>query len=282
MLMSEVTLSSDFVITVADILGEANKRFILPRFASLARQDISQKSSATDFVTIADIEAETYILERLRALTPSAQFLAEEQSSGKEPVSALPSGLVWTVDPLDGTRNFVHEKSDFCSMVSLISEGVTVAAWIYRSLDKECLIATLDDGLGWVRDASITWFPAPAPVAGDFLSLRGTANAMGLAEPLRAQARQKLKSHPGRYHIGSAGCDAVAAVSGQSQFVMHSKLTPWDSTPAAMMCRTAGFTVALAPDKSSFTPLSTGALLMTQNEGLWDECADFVFASRTD
>ena len=43
---------------VTDLLREAGERFIIPRFKNLSAQDITTKSSETDFVTIADKEAE--------------------------------------------------------------------------------------------------------------------------------------------------------------------------------------------------------------------------------
>lgn len=38
---------------------------------------------------------------------------------------------VWIVDPVDGTRQFVHGDSGFCTLVALARRGVVLASWTY-------------------------------------------------------------------------------------------------------------------------------------------------------
>ncbi len=46
---------------VYQLLEQASEQFILPRWQRLAEQEIHTKSSASDFVTIADLEAEAWL-----------------------------------------------------------------------------------------------------------------------------------------------------------------------------------------------------------------------------
>ena len=63
---------------------------------------MQRKTSERDLVTNADFAAEQLIVERLRRARPDDAIVAEEGG-----VVAGTSGLVWGVDPLDGTTNFV-------------------------------------------------------------------------------------------------------------------------------------------------------------------------------
>src|SRR5690349_15241726 len=57
-----------------------------------------------DFVTHVDRTAEDLICETLLRAEPGSRFLGEEHS----PEEAETDGLLWVIDPLDGTTNFLH------------------------------------------------------------------------------------------------------------------------------------------------------------------------------
>ena len=61
------------------------------------------KSSPVDIVTEVDRAAETLIFDRLMGARPDDGFLGEEGAS-----SESTSGVVWIVDPIDGTVNFLY------------------------------------------------------------------------------------------------------------------------------------------------------------------------------
>jgi myo-inositol-1(or 4)-monophosphatase len=63
---------------------------------------VESKSSATDMVSDADRAAERLVLDRISAARPDDGVVAEESGS-----AAGSSGLVWVVDPLDGTTNYL-------------------------------------------------------------------------------------------------------------------------------------------------------------------------------
>ena len=91
--------------------------------------------------------------------------------------------------------------------------------------------------------------------------LQGTLNAMGFDLSIREQVRNKLRGLKGRFHLGSAGIDALYIALGQSDYLMHSKLTPWDSVPVELTCRELGYHVRLAPDETLFHWQAKGVLL---------------------
>lgn len=71
-------------------------------------------------VCTADIEVDLFLKRELSALLPSAGWLSEETA---DDLSRLRHGLIWIVDPIDGTRDFLRGRSGWAVSVALISEG---------------------------------------------------------------------------------------------------------------------------------------------------------------
>nr|WP_137676954.1 3'(2'),5'-bisphosphate nucleotidase CysQ [Parerythrobacter lutipelagi] len=68
----------------------------------------------------ADIEVDTFLHRELGALLPAAGWLSEETVDAPD---RLDKGLIWLVDPIDGTRDFLRGRSGWAVSVALISEG---------------------------------------------------------------------------------------------------------------------------------------------------------------
>lgn len=267
---------SDLSQAVFSALSHAASQIIWPYFGQLDADMVRTKSSDTDFVTIADTRAEQYLSSSLLPLIEGADIIGEESTSQTGAIpKTLSDGYMWVVDPLDGTRNFVNKINRFCSMITLLHEGMPQAAWIYRIAEKDCFFAGRGRGVYYL-DGTTYQRCAPSGEA-SFFEARGTANAMGVEEPLRTALRERLKTHKGRYHIGSAGLDAVALAQGRSEFVMHSKLTPWDSLPVSLFAQELGFVVKMASDESRFTPQKTGILMIARDEPMWQAFRQFVY-----
>ncbi len=83
--------------------------------------DVKTKSDASP-VTEADVEAEKIILNGLYNLTPDIPVLAEESEAAGN-VPDLSSGIFWLVDPLDGTKEFIHKRGEFTVNIALIEQG---------------------------------------------------------------------------------------------------------------------------------------------------------------
>ena len=133
---------------VLSILKKASADFILPRYKRLSDKDISTKTSATDYVTVADRDAEAYITPKLLNILPGSLCIGEESvAEGRCDINALDGDYIWTVDPIDGTRNFVAGQEHFCCMVSLIEQGKFLQSWIYRPLVGDAIVASKNKGV---------------------------------------------------------------------------------------------------------------------------------------
>ena len=264
------------------ILKQVSEAIILPRYKRLSDSDISTKTDATDFVTVADREAEADITTKLLRMLPGSSCIGEESvAEGRCDFTALDSDYTWIVDPIDGTKNFVAGEAHFCCMVSLVEKGESLRSWIYRPLIGDAIVAGKDKGVthylatGEAVACKPRWHQNALPL------LQGTLNAMGFDLSIREQVRNKLKGLNGRFHLGSAGIDAFYIALGQSDYLMHSKLTPWDSVPVELTCRELGYHVRLAPDGTPFHWRAKGVLLAASTKRKWQEIVDFIWSEIT-
>lgn len=83
-------------------------------------QLLSQKKGLQDYVTQADREVETLILEALRQSFPGDAFLAEETASSLDFNTA---DSFWSIDPIDGTANFLRGIPFFCISMAYFSKN---------------------------------------------------------------------------------------------------------------------------------------------------------------
>ncbi len=71
-------------------------------------------------VSAADMAVDSFLKSELMALLPSAGWLSEETVDAP---GRLDNRLIWLVDPIDGTRDFIRGRSGWAVSVALISEG---------------------------------------------------------------------------------------------------------------------------------------------------------------
>lgn len=71
-------------------------------------------------VCAADLAVDAFLKRELGRLLPSAGWLSEETADAPE---RLGRGLIWLVDPIDGTRDFLKGKNGWAVSVALISAG---------------------------------------------------------------------------------------------------------------------------------------------------------------
>ncbi|MBA3053348.1 MAG: 3'(2'),5'-bisphosphate nucleotidase CysQ [Sphingomonadales bacterium] len=71
-------------------------------------------------VSEADLLVDRYLRRELTQLLPAAGWLSEETTDAPE---RLAGGLIWLVDPIDGTRDYIHGREGWAVSVALICAG---------------------------------------------------------------------------------------------------------------------------------------------------------------
>ena len=94
---------------VNDVLREAARAEVMPRFRNLASGAVRMKTGPLDLVTEADEAAEAAIEAGLRARFPGCLVVGEEAAVRRSRRCWRPcrgADLAFVVDPIDGTANF--------------------------------------------------------------------------------------------------------------------------------------------------------------------------------
>ena len=94
-------------------------------------------------VTEADIAVDELLRRQLRQARPSYGYLSEET---EDDGSRLTSPRTFIVDPIDGTRAFVANDTDWTIPVALVEAGRPIASVIFVPARGEIYHAEADDG----------------------------------------------------------------------------------------------------------------------------------------
>jgi myo-inositol-1(or 4)-monophosphatase len=111
---------------------------------SLFRTELKNwTKGASSPVSEADIAVNDLLEGRLRSATPEYGWLSEE--SADDP-SRLERRLVWIVDPIDGTRNYLAGKQDWCVSVALVENDSPILAALFAPSTDEFFFAARGQG----------------------------------------------------------------------------------------------------------------------------------------
>lgn len=216
---------------VLTLLQETAEEVIDPRFRALEEGDVSSKTHPGDLVTVADQEAEVIITAALRAAYPDALVLGEEAYA--EDASLLESfrgaDHAFTVDPVDGTRNFVHGSPDHAVMVAEVRGGQAVRAWIWQPQHRTAYVA--ERGAGLWRDGERVSRREPAERPEDWDLRVSRRQAVGtMLGPMGPLALTWV----------SCGIDYPKLATGECDALLYRGTMPWDHVPGSLMVREVG------------------------------------------
>ncbi|MGW1881688.1 inositol monophosphatase family protein [Streptomyces sp. NPDC001970] len=212
---------------------------IMPRFRQLAAHEIVEKNGPHDLVTVADRSAEEHLTASLTALLPGSVVVGEEAVHADPAVYDALQGdaPVWIVDPVDGTRQFVHGDPGFCTLVALARHGEVLASWTYApALDE---MATAVRGHGARVDGVPIRSGSPEPGA----VLEVATSHPDFTTPEQKQALLALRTDGihGR-PCGSAGLEYLAVARGELDAVAFSWENAWDHAAGLLLVHEAGGT----------------------------------------
>ncbi len=257
---------------VMRLLEDTAAAVILPRFRALAPDEVRDKRPG-DPVTVADLESERLITEGLRALAPEAVVIGEEAvSSDPALLSRLhDDGLAWTLDPIDGTINFVKGRAAFVVMVGLAEAGVVRQGWIYDPVHGGRLEVVVGGGVRLDgRPPALEAARAPADAIG---AAYGRIDGRGdVAKLLVASGRIATLDR-----TWSGGVDYLRLARGELDFFLSTGSLPWDHVPGVALAAELGWPARfLDAAPYDLRRRDGGPLLVARSEEIWQTVRDVV------
>ncbi|MCP4934654.1 MAG: 3'(2'),5'-bisphosphate nucleotidase CysQ [bacterium] len=104
--------------------------------------NIWQKNDGS-FVSDADLALDKLLHQRLLDGREDYGWLSEET---EDDLVRLSKSHVWIVDPIDGTRAFLHDRPHWVVSVALVVDGVVRMGCLYNPVKDEFFEAVLGDG----------------------------------------------------------------------------------------------------------------------------------------
>ena len=181
-------------------------------------------------VTIADRESERLISGLLAEAFPEDGLLGEEGGS-KQPAS----GRRWIIDPIDGTRDFLHGLPGWAVLIALESEGGVDAGVCHFPAHNVTYYAARGAG-AWRNDARIRVSKISDPAqAVLFVSELNEMAGFAFAPRLAEWTKQF-----GTVHNYSSCQDAMYVAAGQAEVSIQASGKAWDFAAPRIVAEEAG------------------------------------------
>jgi len=214
-----------------DIIFEAGRRI---REAFSYNLVIETKSGANDLVTNIDRETELFFIEQIKAFDPTHKILGEEGMG--EQVKSL-DGVVWIIDPIDGTMNFVKQHRHFMISIGIFVNGVGKLGYIFDVM-REDLFSAIEGQGAWYNDSPLRKLQSVTMEE----SVIGI-NAHWVA-PNRHIHHEKVidmvRKVRGTRSYGSAAMEIAFVVSGKLDAYVSMRLAPWDIAGGTIIAQEVG------------------------------------------
>lgn len=228
-------------LEILALLQRTYESVVEPRFRSLAESDVKEKKPG-DLVTVADQESEIEITQALTQRYPEALIVGEEAYSPEIAKAFVSAEHAFTIDPIDGTANFVHGKNDFALMVSQTRNNEVIRSWILQPRYQRAYIAEAGAGFWHVEVPTGTdsdnWNLERITHQGVILEQPEIWRGLSSVKAVREHTYKQLGNIiPSAF---SCGIDYPNLASGNADFAVYTHEWPWDHAPGLLMLQETG------------------------------------------
>ena len=188
---------------------------------------------ARDFVTEVDRTSERIIVEVLEGGEPGSRVVGEELAP-----KLVTDGLVWIVDPLDGTTNFLHGFPSYAVSIAAALDGKLLAA-VVVDVPRSMMYWGADGAGAWLGDQRLGVSTIDSPefaLIGTGFPFRDTSRL----EEYQRQFALVAKGTSGIRRPGAAALDLVDVAAGRFDGFWEQRLSAWDIAAGTLLIREAG------------------------------------------
>ncbi len=203
-------------------------------FARIADFEITKKGRDFNLQTVADLESERAIVERIQAAFPDHSILTEEAGKLDRPGASVR----WIIDPLDGTLNYRHGLPHCAISIAVEVDGEPRLGAVYNAMTGERFEAE--------RGAGATLNGTPIRV-----SSAGTLGENIVVAGFPYDRRERIDHYVGLFRtfmleaqavhrMGSAAMDLCGVACGRFGAYYEENIEPWDWAAGVLIVEEAG------------------------------------------
>jgi len=211
------------IINCGDIILNADRKEI----------DIESKAGSANFVTDYDKRVQDELRAGLLEIVPEAHFIGEEGE--KEQFSE--KGMLFIVDPIDGTTNFIKDYHVSGISVALVKDGKVDVAFIYNPYLKEMFYAKRGEG-AYCNDRKI--HVSRQPLSNGIVIFGTSPYNEELAKKSFEMAYEYFQKSLDIRRSGSAALDMCYVAAGRAELFFELLLSPWDYAAGSLIVEEAG------------------------------------------
>jgi myo-inositol-1(or 4)-monophosphatase len=237
------------LVNIAVSAARSAGNFIMRHLERVDQLQIERKGR-NDFVTMVDRGAEAEIIRIVHKAYPQHAILGEEGGQIGD------NDVVWIVDPLDGTTNFLHRLPHFAVSIGIQVKGRLEHGVIYAPNTQDLYVAS--------RGGGATLNNRKIRVSG---SKDMDSALIGTGVPIKARnldtyipmLRNIVANTAGVRRAGSAALDLAYVAAGRLDAYWELHLKPWDIAAGIVLVQEAGGIVSEIYDGADV--LKTGHIL---------------------
>ena len=230
--------------------------------------DSVERKHAHDYVSYVDKGSERLIVSALRELLPEAGFITEEGTAEDVKSDEVKSErLLWVVDPLDGTTNFIHQYAPYAVSIALLQGKTVLIGVVYEICADECFYAWQGGGawLCGMRNVECGTRSEESGVRSERLHVSSQKMQDALLclqfpynsdayKPVMKRLIDRLYGHVGSIRAcGSAAMALCQVAAGRLDGYAEQYIGQWDYMAGSLIVMEAGGTVTDYSGSPDFT-----------------------------
>ena len=200
------------------------------------REDLEVERKGDDSpVTAADRAAEEHLRRRIAGVFPDDAILGEEF-----PEKAGSSGYRWILDPIDGTKSFIHGVPLYGTLVGVEHQGESVLGVILIPALDEYVYAAAGGGAWYVRGNAA---PRPAKVSQCSKLAEGlfvTSEVICFDEVRREQVYKQLEATARLARTWGDCYGYLLVATGRAELMVDPYMSVWDAAALLPILQEAG------------------------------------------
>lgn len=211
----------------------------------------------------ADLKSEALVIKRIKAKYPGHTIVAEEDSFARQlkvKGPTAPDEMIWLIDPLDGTNNFLNGLPFYCVSLALTQGNEVQVGVVHNPVTQETFYATKGGGAFLIRKFKGKKLIKKLRVSTISRPLKDCLISTNLGSRRHnAELIRKFPEVRAFRRLGSAALELSYVAAGVLDAYWEYHLQPWDVAAGGLICLEAQANVSDLKGQL-FSPFSPGIL----------------------